>query len=124
MADTATENEQAEADEKAPEGVEVQEAELPEASGTAAKADGQIDILLDTEVPLEVRLGGCDLPIRDVLQLAPGSVVAFEKQAGEPLDLCLRGVPFATGYLVVVGDQLGIRIQEILCRPEQRAAGV
>jgi len=121
MAETATEEQnQTEAEDKAAEGVDVQDAELPEASGgpAGAKGSGQIDILLETEVPLEVRLGGCDMPIRDVLQLAPGSVVALERQAGEPLDLCLRGVPFATGHLVVVGDRLGIRIKEILCRPE------
>jgi flagellar motor switch protein FliN/FliY len=119
MADTATEEKQAEAAEQAPEGVEVQDAELPEAEGQpAAAGGGQIDILLDTEVPLEVRLGGVELPIRDVLQLAPGSVVALEKQAGEPLDLYLRDVKFATGHLVVVGDRLGVRIKEVLSRPE------
>jgi len=93
---------------------EVQEAELPEAAeGNASGGGGQIDILLDTALEVSVCLGQAELKVREVLQLGPGSVVQLDKQAGEPVDLYLRGRQFATGTLVVVGDQLGVRIKEI-----------
>jgi len=95
--------------------VEVQEATLPEAADTGAKSGGgQIDVLLDTKVPVTVRLGQVELQVRDLLQLGSGSVLQLDKQVGEPADLFLRGVRFATGTLVVVEDRLGVRINEIL----------
>jgi flagellar motor switch protein FliN/FliY len=59
---------------------------------------------------------------RDLLQLGPGAVVTLDRQVGEPVDLILNGVRFATGHLVVVGDQLGIRIKDILASPAPPAA--
>ena len=51
---------------------------------------------------------------RELLEMGPGSVLKLDRQVGEPIDLFLRGVRFATGHLVVVGDHLGVRIKEIL----------
>ncbi|MBS3734258.1 MAG: FliM/FliN family flagellar motor switch protein [Phycisphaerae bacterium] len=100
---------------EAPEGVDVEEAQLADAGPDAGQTgDGQIDILLDATVPVEVSLGQLDMQIRDVLQLGGGSVVTLDKQAGEPVDLYLRGVRFATGQLVVVGERLGVRIEQIV----------
>ena len=73
----------------------------------------QIDILLDTVMPVSVRLGQVSMPVRELLQLGPGSVLKLDKQAGEPVDVFLRNVKLATGHLVVVGDQLGIRLKDI-----------
>lgn len=105
------------------EATEVQSAELPPAAeGVAQSAGGQIDILLDTTMPIEVRLGEVQLEVRDLLKLTPGTVVALDKMAGEPLDLYLKGIRFATGQLVVAGDQLGVRITEILPAGKQTQA--
>jgi flagellar motor switch protein FliN/FliY len=99
------------------EDVDVQDAQLPEVSESGPRTPGgQVDILLDTFMPVEVRLGETELRVRELLQLGPGSVIALEKMAGEPLDLYLKGVRFATGQLVVSGDNLGVRINEILPR--------
>jgi len=46
--------------------------------------------------------------------MGPGSVLELDKKVGEPIDLYLRGIRFASGSLVVVGDQLGVKIREIL----------
>jgi flagellar motor switch protein FliN/FliY len=95
--------------------VQVQEAKLPDVEGMpAAPTGGQIDILLDTTMPIEVRLGEVDLEVRELLRLSSGSIITLEKLAGEPLDLYLKGIRFATGQLVVAGDNLGVRIIEIL----------
>jgi len=99
--------------------VEVVEPQLPPAvDGPKAKAPtGQVDILLDSTMTISASLGEGDIQVRDLLSLAAGSVVKVNRQIGEPIDLYLRGIKFATGYLVVVGDQLGVRIKDILPPP-------
>jgi flagellar motor switch protein FliN/FliY len=95
--------------------VEVAEAELGEAPiGGAAAPAGQIEILLDTAVEVTAILGSVSLAVRDLLQRGPGAVIQLDRAAGEPVDLLLNGIRFATGHLVVVGDRLGIRVKEIL----------
>jgi flagellar motor switch protein FliN len=98
--------------------VDVQDAQLPEAVDTGARAQaGQFDILMDTVVEVSAYLGNARMSARDLLQLGPGAVVKLERQAGEPIDLVLNGARFARGTLVVVGDRLGIRIREIFAAP-------
>jgi len=104
--------------------VEVSEAELPEAAQSGPQAGGgQIDILLDATMTISVHLGEAGMTVRELLQLGPGSVVQLARQAGEPVEVCLHGVPFATGNLVVVGEQLGVRIREILSSAPVAAGG-
>jgi flagellar motor switch protein FliN/FliY len=103
---------------------EVAEAEMPQ--GVKPGPDvrgGQVDILLDTTMPVEIRLGDVDLEVRDLLKIGPGSIVTVDKYVGEPLDLYLKGIRFATGQLVVAGDTLGVRIIEILPRRKSDRAG-
>jgi flagellar motor switch protein FliN/FliY len=98
-----------------PAGVEVNEAAFPQAPPREVLGgSGQIDILLDTSMPVTVSLGQLEITIRDLLQLGQGAVLKLDKCVGEPVELFLRGIRFATGSLVVVGDQLGVRIKEII----------
>jgi len=106
---------QAEAQASSADAVEVQEADLPEApAGTVPAATGQIEILLDTTLSIEVHLGQIQTQARELLHLGPGSVLQLDKQVGEPVELFLRGARFATGQLVVVGERLGVRVKEVL----------
>ncbi|HUS92485.1 MAG TPA: FliM/FliN family flagellar motor switch protein [Phycisphaerae bacterium] len=110
---TATE-EQTPAEAPADE-VEVSEAQLPEAEPARVKSPGgQLDILLDSTMRIAIRLGHAEMPARELIQLGPGSVVTLDRRVGEPVELLLRGIPFALGKLVVVGEQLGVKIEEIL----------
>ncbi len=127
----AEEESSAEAGEEssAEDSTDVKDVELPEGQDTSGgAAGGQIDILLDTTMPVEIHLGEVELEVRELLKLAPGAVVTLERQVGEPLDLYLKGIWFARGQLVVVGDQLGVRLTEILpsasigASPDQSAA--
>jgi flagellar motor switch protein FliN/FliY len=103
--------------------VEVQDVDPPPAADAGARRPaGKIDVLLGTAMDVTVTLGGAEMPIRDVLELAPGSVVTLDRQVGEPADLWLNGVRFATGHLVVVGDQLGVRIKDVMESPEPAPA--
>jgi len=96
-------------------GPQVHEADLPEAQDACqAPGGGQIDILLDSPMSVTVCLGEARPAVRELLEMGPGSVLKLDRQVGEPIDLFLRGVRFATGHLVVVDDHLGVRIKEIL----------
>ena len=110
MADTAT----AQQDQQAqPAAVEVNDAQLSEATDAGVHATGQIDLLLDTPMPVEACLGRQQMTVAQLLQLGPGSVVELDRQLGEPIELLLRGQRLAMGRLVVVGERLGVRITEL-----------
>ncbi len=73
-----------------------------------------LDILLDVPVKLTVELGACLMPMKDVLQLAAGSVVQLDKVADAPVDLFANQKLVAQGEVVVVDDQFGIKITKIV----------
>lgn len=104
--------------------LETQELNLPEAVDTGArKPGGKFDILMETNVDIIAHLGETRMAARDVLELGPGAVVTLDRCAGEPVDLILNGVRFATGHLVVVGNQLGIRVKDILAPAQPGGEG-
>lgn len=115
MTETQTEEAQQPAAPTSGDSVDIQEAQLPEAVDQPTTAgSGQIDMLLETLMPVQVQLAQTDLRVQELLQLSAGSVLKLDKRAGEPVDLFLRGVRFATGQLVVIEDHLGVRISKIL----------
>ncbi|MDB6034821.1 MAG: fliN [Verrucomicrobiales bacterium] len=71
-------------------------------------------ILLDIPVQVTVELGSCNLSMKEILQLAPGSVVQLDKVANAPVDLYVNERLFARGEVVVVEDQYGIKVTEIV----------
>lgn len=73
-----------------------------------------LNLVLDVPLSLTVELGACQLPMREVLQLSPGSVVQLDKTAGAPVELRVNHKLVARGEVVVVGERLGIRITELL----------
>ncbi len=109
---TAQETAPAPADSANPE---VQEAQFAEAEGQDVRGGQEhLDMLLDIQLPVTVSLGKADIPLRRLLQLQPGSILSLEKRIGEPVDLIVQGVAFATGDIVVVEDCYAVRIREIL----------
>jgi len=73
-----------------------------------------LDLVLDVPVSLTVELGACQMPMREVLQLGPGSVVQLNKTAGAPVELRVNRALVARGEVVVVEERLGIRITELV----------
>lgn len=73
-----------------------------------------VDMILDVPLQAKVELGQCRKTIREVLDLNIGSVIALEKAAGEPVDLVVNGKAVAKGEVIVIEDNYGIRITEIL----------
>jgi len=78
-----------------------------------------IDLILDIPVNLTVELGRTKLPIRNILQLAQGSVVELDGLAGEPMDVLVNGCLIAQGEVVVVNEKFGIRLTDIITPSER-----
>jgi flagellar motor switch protein FliN/FliY len=78
-----------------------------------------INMILDIPVQLTVELGRTRIPIKNILQLAQGSVVELEALAGEPMDVLVNGYLIAQGEVVVVNDKFGIRLTDIVTPSER-----
>lgn len=78
-----------------------------------------IELLLDVPLTVTVELGRAERPIKDILALAPGSVVELDRLAGESVDVMVNGRLIARGEVVVVDDRFGIRITDIVSRAER-----
>jgi flagellar motor switch protein FliN len=95
----------------------VARAELPDLTAGAGPGPvGDLDLLADVELTVTVELGRIRLPLRELLRLQEGSVVELDRLAGTPVDVLANGTPVARGDVVVVGDELGVRISELLGR--------
>lgn len=111
----------------------VDNAAPPEAAGVApaqifedfsqaqqpSKAGGNMEMVLDIPVNLTVELGRTKIAIRNLLQLAQGSVVELDGLAGEPMDVLVNGCLIAQGEVVVVNDKFGIRLTDIITPSER-----
>ncbi len=82
-----------------------------------------LDLLLDVPLQVTVELGRTRMRIRDVLSLGLGAVIELERAAGEPVDLYVNDRLFARGEVVVIEENFGVRVTEILS-PEQRLRGL
>lgn len=90
------------------------------ASGSSANdTRNDIDMILDIPVQLTVELGRTKLAIKNLLQLAQGSVVELDGLAGEPMDVLVNGCLIAQGEVVVVNDKFGIRLTDIVTPSER-----
>jgi flagellar motor switch protein FliN/FliY len=82
-------------------------------------AANNLDLILDIPVQLTVELGRTKIAIRNLLQLAQGSVVELDGLAGEPMDVLVNGCLIAQGEVVVVNDKFGIRLTDIISPAER-----
>jgi flagellar motor switch protein FliN len=102
-------------------GAELAEAAIhPVAFGQLAEGDisgeskQNLDLLLDVEIPISVEVGRAQMSLEDVLKLVPGSVIALDKKAEEPVDLRVNGKLVARGEVVLVDDVYGLRVTQIV----------
>ncbi|WP_426104663.1 flagellar motor switch protein FliN [Massilia sp. TSP1-1-2] len=87
--------------------------------GTKNETPNDIDFILDIPVQLTVELGRTKIAIKNLLQLAQGSVVELDGMAGEPMDVLVNGCLIAQGEVVVVNDKFGIRLTDIITPSER-----
>ena len=87
--------------------------------GPRPDTPNDIDFILDIPVQLTVELGRTKIAIKNLLQLAQGSVVELDGLAGEPMDVLVNGCLIAQGDVVVVNDKFGIRLTDIITPSER-----
>ena len=78
-----------------------------------------LDMVLDIPVQLSVELGRTKLPIKQILELKPGSVVELDSVSGEPIDVLVNGYLVAQGEIVVVNGKFGIRLTDVVTPSER-----
>lgn len=73
-----------------------------------------IDVIMDVKVRLSVQLGSSELSMKDIIELSPGTVIQLDQHAKDPVGLFVNGKLIAYGEVVVVEDNFGIKVTEIL----------
>ena len=82
----------------------------------APRAGGPEDLrrLSDVPVDVAVEMGRTRMTVGETLELRQGSIVTLNRMAGEPVDLLVNGTPIARGEVVVIDEQFGLRITDVL----------
>jgi flagellar motor switch protein FliN/FliY len=82
-------------------------------------APKNIDFILDIPMSVTVYVGSTKMAIRDLLQLAQGSVIELDKLAGEPMEVMVNNKLVARGEVVVVNEKFGIRLTDVVSAAER-----
>ena len=100
---------------RGPEAVPHQRTSSADRSAAGIHQDGSgLRLLHDVEMTLTAEIGRTRLPVRQVLELVPGTVLELDRAAGSPADVMVNGRLVARGEVVVVDEDYGIRITEIV----------
>ena len=73
-----------------------------------------LDLILDVPLEITVELGRTNKAIKEILEISPGTIVELDKMAGEPVDILVNGKLVAKGEVVVIDENFGVRITEII----------
>lgn len=73
-----------------------------------------MNLLMDVQMSLTVELGRTKMYIKDILGLGEGSIIELDKLAGEPVDLLVNGKLIAKGEVVVIDENFGVRVTDIV----------
>jgi len=88
-----------------------------------AAIGGPIELLHEVEMGVTVELGRTRMLVRDILDLSPGSVIELDRAAGAPIDVLVNGTLIARGEVVVIDEEFGIRITEVVGYEEGTRSG-
>ena len=94
-------------------------AAAPQARAAAGVDTSRIEVILDIDLPVVVRFGRTDLPLRTLTQLGPGSVIDLGRSPDEPVDVMVSNRVVARGEVVIVGGNYGIRIIDVVSPSER-----
>ncbi len=83
-------------------------------SSITQKQKENIDLIMDVPLEVTVELGRTHKSIREILEFAPGTIIELDKLAGEPIDILVNGKFVAKGEVIVIDENFGIRITEII----------
>ncbi len=102
------------------------ELEQLNADGAVAGPGSFADLrrLSDVPVDITVEIGRTRMTVGETLELRQGSIVTLNRMAGEPVDLLVNGTPIAHGEVVVIDEQFGLRVTDVLgAGPDVAAPG-
>jgi flagellar motor switch protein FliN len=88
--------------------------------GVGTPSRGGLDMLHDVEMEVSAELGRTRMSVRELLSLTPGAIVELDRAAGSPADLLVNGRLIARGEVVVIDENFGIRITEIVSPGSER----
>ena len=88
--------------------------QLEAVPGAGPYADADLARLHAVPVELAVEIGRTRMTIGDTLGLGPGSIITLNRMAGEPVDLLVNGRPIARGEVVVIDEEFGLRVTEVV----------
>ncbi len=91
----------------------------PASSPPARRAPDNLDLVLDIELTATARLGRIEMPIGEILNLGPGSIIEVGQMIDDPVDLYVNDKLIARGDVVVVDEKFGLRITEIVSKVER-----
>ena len=82
--------------------------------GMPSGEQGNISLIMDVFMEMTVELGRTKKQIRDILGMGEGTIIELDKLAGEPVDILVNHKPIAKGEVVVIDENFGVRVTEIL----------
>lgn len=88
--------------------------QLTASAGAGPAGVGDLRRLSAVPVDLSVEIGRARMTVGETLELREGSVVTLDRMAGEPVDLLVNGTPIARGEVVVIDEQFGLRLTQVL----------
>ncbi|MCR5495717.1 MAG: flagellar motor switch protein FliN [Treponema sp.] len=93
----------------------VQSLQYPSLQGANASGEqGNISLIMDVQMEMTVELGRTKKQIKDILGMGEGTIIELDKLAGEPVDILVNHKPIAKGEVVVIDENFGVRVTEIL----------
>jgi flagellar motor switch protein FliN/FliY len=99
--------------------VSIQKGKFPDFSAQISPVastllNGNMDILMDVPLNVTIEIGKTKKKMKEILEFAQGTIIALEKQAGAPVDVVVNGQLIARGDVVVIDDNFGVRITEVI----------
>ena len=88
-------------------------------NNTAVKENGNIGLILDVPLKVTVELGSTRMKIKEILELGVGSIIELDKLAGDPVDIFVNGKLIAKGEVVVIDENFGIKVTDIVSQIER-----
>ncbi len=94
---------------------------MPFDTGTLKKEGGlnKLELIYDVSLQITVELGRTEKTLQEILEIGPGSIVGLDKLAGEPLDILVNGKLLARGEVIVIDENYGVRIKEVVDSSER-----
>ncbi len=88
-------------------------------SGDAVGADVNLELVLEVPVSVALQVGSTELPIRELVKLVSGSVIALDRDSSESMDVLVNGKLIAHGEIVIVDEQYGVRLTDVVSPAER-----